>query len=78
MTGDDEQLESLRAEAAYRRSRLALYRARAYAARPTSSSRMRELERAAAGAEERLRAAQRSPGDPTEDSDSEQMRDGLT
>jgi hypothetical protein len=58
VTDGGESLEQLRAEAAYRRARLALYRARTYALRATSSSKLRELERASEGAAERLRRAQ--------------------
>ena len=50
-------LDQLRVEARHDRDRLALYRARALTARPTSPSRMRELERAAASSEARLREA---------------------
>jgi hypothetical protein len=50
-------LDILRAEARYARERYDLYKARAYGGRPTSSSRMRELERACEGAEARLDAA---------------------
>jgi hypothetical protein len=52
-----DRLEVLRAEARYARERLDLYRARAYSMRPTRESRLRELERAAAAAEERYRRA---------------------
>jgi hypothetical protein len=51
-------LQRLEAEAQYHRDRLALYRARVLSARPTSPSRLRELERISAGADERLRYAQ--------------------
>jgi hypothetical protein len=51
---DDPNLESLGAEARYHRDRLALYRARVYAAKPTSATRLRELERTAAAADARL------------------------
>jgi hypothetical protein len=51
---DAENLELLEAEARYHRDRLALYRARAYAAKPTSAMRLRELERTAAAADARL------------------------
>jgi hypothetical protein len=44
----------------YSRDRLALYRAKAQTGRDTSPSRMRELERAAASAAERLAHAKRS------------------
>jgi hypothetical protein len=60
---DRSPLEPLRAEAQYRRTRLALYRARIYAQRATSGSRLRELERAAQGAEDRLRRAEREHRD---------------
>ena len=38
-------LEQLRAEAAYRRQRLDLYRAKVYGPRATNSARLKELER---------------------------------
>jgi hypothetical protein len=52
------RLEELRAEARFHRQRYDLYRARAYGLRPVNETRLRELERAAAGAEERLRHAE--------------------
>jgi hypothetical protein len=52
-----DRLQELRAEARYQRERYDLYRARAYAGKPVSDTRMRELGRLAAGAEERLQAA---------------------
>jgi hypothetical protein len=54
---DPERLEDLAAEARYARERADLYRAKMYGSRPTSPSRMRELERAADGAEERVQRA---------------------
>ena len=51
---DAGQLELLDAEARYHRDRLALYRAREYAGKPTTTMRLRELERTAAAAEARL------------------------
>ena len=54
---DPEEIERLRADARYHRERLDLYRARAYGPRATSPTRLRELERAHDGAEERLRHA---------------------
>jgi hypothetical protein len=48
----------LAAEAQYHRERLALYRARAYASKPTSPVRMRRLEQDVAAADERLQRAQ--------------------
>jgi hypothetical protein len=56
---DSAPLEQLRAEARYRRERYDLYRARAYAGKPTSDARLRELQRASEAAEERLQAARR-------------------
>lgn len=50
-------LSELEAEARYRRERLALYRARVYGPKPTSASKLRELERACEGAEARVRRA---------------------
>jgi hypothetical protein len=52
-----ERLEELAAEARYARERADLYRAKMYGSRPTSPSRMRELDRAADGAEERVQRA---------------------
>ena len=54
----DYHLDDLRAQARHARQRYALYKARAYALRPTTDSRMRELQRECEGAEARLRAAQ--------------------
>jgi hypothetical protein len=51
---DDQNLAMLDAEARYHRDRLALYRARVYAVKPTSAMRLRELERTAAAADARL------------------------
>jgi hypothetical protein len=51
-------IEQLRAEARYARERRDLYRAKMYGPRPTSPTRMRELERALEGAEARLRRAE--------------------
>jgi hypothetical protein len=50
-------VEQLTADARYHRERLDLYRAKAYALRPTTEMRMRELENAAADAEARLKRA---------------------
>jgi maleate cis-trans isomerase len=52
-----QELETLQAEALHHRNRLALYRARMYAAKPTTLTRLRELERTAAGAAARLEHA---------------------
>ena len=54
----DEQewrLDELREEARYRRERLELYKARMYAGRARSEYRLREYDRASAGASARLR-----------------------
>jgi hypothetical protein len=51
---DDQNLDMLGVEARYHRDRLALYRARVYANKPTSATRLRELERTAAAADARL------------------------
>ena len=53
-------LAVLQAEARFHRERLALYRARRYAGRPTSEARFRELERASDVANGRLLLAQRA------------------
>jgi hypothetical protein len=53
------ELERLEAEAKHHRARLDLYRARTYAVKPTSLARLRELERTASGADERLQDARR-------------------
>jgi hypothetical protein len=52
------QIEDLRAEARYHRQRYDLYRAKMYGPRPTTMARLRELERAYQGAEDRLRRAE--------------------
>ena len=67
MTGSPS-IEALEAEARYARERYQLYRARTYGPRPTSMSRLRELQRIHEGAEERLARARRAAvaggGDP--------------
>jgi hypothetical protein len=50
-------VDELRAEARYQRDRLALYRRRGLIGKPSSSTRLRELERLAASAGDRLRRA---------------------
>jgi hypothetical protein len=56
-------MEQLLAEARYARERYDLYKARVYAGRPTTLTRLRELERVSEQAEERLRHAQgQAPG----------------
>jgi hypothetical protein len=54
----DYHLDDLRAQARHARQRYDLYKARAYALRPTSDARVRELQRECEGAEARLRAAE--------------------
>jgi len=56
----EHRLAELTMQAEHARRRLDLYRARAYGLRPVSEGRMRELEREAASADERLRAARRA------------------
>src|SRR4051812_9596911 len=56
MTGS-ARIEDLRAEARYARERYDLYRAKMYGLRPTTISRLRELERIHEGASARLRRA---------------------
>jgi hypothetical protein len=58
----DHELDQLVAEARYHRDRFELYRARVISASTaaTSSTRLRELERTATGAEERLAQARRT------------------
>ena len=51
------EVERLEAEARFHRERYDLYRAKAYGPRATSPVRLRELQRASAAAEARLRAA---------------------
>ena len=61
MTGSPS-IEILRAEARHHRERYDLYRAKMYGQRPTTMTRLRELERAHQAAEARLRHAQRAHG----------------
>jgi hypothetical protein len=51
------RIEELQAEARYHRDRYALYRAKMYGSRPTTVTRLRELERADRSADGRLRRA---------------------
>jgi hypothetical protein len=52
-------LRELEAHARYHRDRLALYRARVLSAKPASAVRLRDLQRASAAADARLRHARR-------------------
>jgi hypothetical protein len=54
---DTRRIEELRAEARYARERYDLYRAKMYGLRPTTITRLRELERIWQGADARLRRA---------------------
>jgi hypothetical protein len=58
MTTDADRIARLRMDARYHRERRDIYRAKAYAKRPSSPVRLRELERASELADERLRAAE--------------------
>jgi hypothetical protein len=49
-----EHLDDLRSQAKYARERYQLYKAKAYGQQPTSSARLRELQRAYEQAEARL------------------------
>jgi hypothetical protein len=53
------RMEEMAAEARYHRDRYALYQAKSYSSRPTSPTRLRELERRHQGADSRLRSAER-------------------
>ena len=59
---DADRIADLRAEARHARERLDLYRAKVYGPRPTSMTRLRELERAHAAAQARLAHAERDLG----------------
>jgi hypothetical protein len=54
---DSQRIEEMRAEARYARNRFDLYRAKMYGMRPTTLTRLRELERMREGADARLRRA---------------------
>lgn len=59
---DPDRLADLRADARYARERYDLYRAKMYGPRPTSMTRLRELERAHEAAQARLLHAERELG----------------
>jgi len=63
-TAPSQRIEELRAEARHARERCDLYRAKMYGMRPTSASRLRELERIQHGAEARLRDAEQQEAQP--------------
>jgi hypothetical protein len=56
---DPDRIADLRADARYARERYDLYRAKMYGSRPTSMTRLRELERVSEAADARLRHAER-------------------
>lgn len=58
MSGAANHLEQLRAEARHHRQKRDLYRAKSYGMQVTSETRLRELERVAAQAQQRLDAAE--------------------
>jgi hypothetical protein len=58
VSGAADRLEQLRAEARHHQQKRDLYRARSYGMQVTSEARLRELERVAAAAQERLAAAE--------------------
>ena len=64
------ELEALAQEARYHRERLELYRAKQYGGRAVSETKLRELERAADGAEARLRRARAAHGGAGSESES--------
>jgi hypothetical protein len=72
---DSPHVAELRADARYARERYDLYRAKVYGTRPTSMTRLRELERAHLAADARLLHAEREarlhaeqePAPPVED-----------
>jgi len=64
VTPGPARIEELEAEARHARERYQLYRAKTYGPRPTSMTRLNELQRIHEGAEARLRRArQRQAGD---------------
>jgi hypothetical protein len=68
-SGPSPSIEALEAEARYARERYQLYQAKTYGPRPTSMSRLRELQRIAEGAEARLARARRAQADDAGDGD---------
>ncbi len=58
---DPQRIADLRADARYARERFELYRAKMYGSRPTSMTRLRELERILEAADARLHHAEREP-----------------
>jgi hypothetical protein len=66
---DPDRIADLRADARYARERYDLYRAKMYGSRPTSMTRLRELERVSEAADARLRHAEQqlAPRDAASD-----------
>jgi hypothetical protein len=60
LLGSNPSIDELRRIARHDRDRLALYKQKAFSGRLTSDVRLRELERAAAQSEERLRVRLRT------------------
>ncbi len=58
-TGSTRPLDELRDEARYHRERYELYRAKVHSSRPTSVTRLRELERTSVAAQARFERASR-------------------
>jgi hypothetical protein len=58
--GESRQIEELRAEARHHRERYDLYKAKMYGLRPTTTTRLRELERLHHGAQARLHRAEQA------------------
>jgi len=61
------RIEELQDEARYHRERYDLYKAKAYGSRPTSDSRLKDLERRCRGSEARLRQALRANENPPDE-----------
>ena len=64
MDPDADRIADLRSDARYARERYDLYRAKMYGSRPTSMTRLRELERASQAAEARLHHAEQELEQP--------------
>jgi hypothetical protein len=66
---DPDRIAQLRADARYARERYDLYRAKMYGSRPTSMTRLRELQRVSEAADARLRHADQlaPPSDSSRD-----------
>lgn len=60
---DAERIADLQAQARHARERLDLYRAKTYGPRPTTMTRLRELERVSEAADARVRHAEQALGE---------------